>query len=909
MTSRHILLASSTLLAAAISTSAFAQAAANTNVIEELVVTAEKRDQSLQDVPVAITAFTDQRREIVGINSIQDMTNFTPGLQYNSSTDRVSLRGVGRLTNVLSAEASVANYNDGVFETFAVQAGRSTLFLDRVEVLRGPQGTLYGRNAIGGALNQISKRPTEQPYGEVRAGYANYENRFLEAAFSGPITNNIQGRISGSWIRQTQGWIDNIVPGFSDEGGVRNELFLEGQLQGKFFDDKLDVWMKIGAGQWHNGAGGPGSQSGGWTKAPYPTFEFGPGATELNPGYACSGNVTAVVNLSPTGCTNPALNSPWKIARVVQYEVRLPIYNTIAGHFTWHADDFDIKYITGGVNYHYELRGPPGVAALPNTSSAPITSYTLPGGLVIHPQESFDYREYNKFWSHEVNLISTKEGPLQWVAGAYYYKQHYRQPVFTTNPAQPQWNGPFGAPGFFCAQTGGVCAPGFQFRRFDNRPDIHAESYAAYGQIDWKFTDTLKTTLGLRYSHDKKYGTESVRILCFAVPACFAAPELNPFIPGGVPAVDLTQLPTVVSAPAGTAADPLPKGITGKTTFDPKTGMASRPYGASWEAVTGTAGLEWTPDTDTLVYAKYSRGYKSGGFNIGIFTVLSFDAYTKEESVDSFEVGLKKNFGPTIQTNAAIFHYRYHDLQIPIASVSTSGGLTQGATNFENIPKSISQGLEFELTWQPIDRLQILLSYSYLDTEIRAGEAIDVADPTAVNPSAKPTRTVAQCQAAVGTANFCPADIFTAGQPNGGFTRSQSLKGNDLPNAPKNKLAVNVNYTWELDVGNVTGSVSYIWRDNQYGTLFSRSYNRSPTWDQVDGRITWDPPNGKTRVIAYVKNLFNDIGYDAGAVGYRFAGTSNSPAGVGTTTIQGVYSNYSVTPPRTYGVEVQYKFW
>ncbi len=80
MTSRHILLASSTLLAAAISTSAFAQAAANTNVIEELVVTAEKRDQSLQDVPVAITAFTDQRREIVGINSIQDMTNFTPGL-------------------------------------------------------------------------------------------------------------------------------------------------------------------------------------------------------------------------------------------------------------------------------------------------------------------------------------------------------------------------------------------------------------------------------------------------------------------------------------------------------------------------------------------------------------------------------------------------------------------------------------------------------------------------------------------------------------------------------------------------------------------------------------------------------------------------------------------------------------
>ena len=586
--------------------------------------------------------------------------------------------------------------------------------------------------------------------------------------------------------------------------------------------------------------------------------------------------------------------------------MRLPIYNTVNAHFTWHADKFDIKYITGGTNYHYKLSGPTGSANIPNTLAAPITRYTLPGGLVINPAESFDYREYNKFWSHEVNLISTGDGPLQWVTGAYYYKQQYRQPVFTTNPSQTQWNGPFGAPGFFCAQTGGVCAPGFQFRRFDNRPDIHAESYAAYGQIDWKFTETLKTTLGIRYSHDRKYGTESVRILCFAVPACFAAPEFNAFIPGGIPAVDLTQLPTVVAAPA--ANTPLSTGITSRTTYNPANGLATRSYGASWEAVSGTAGLEWTPDADTMIYGKYSRGYKSGGFNIGIFTVLSFDAYTKEESVDSFEIGMKKNFGPTIQVNTAVFHYRYKDLQIPIASVSTAGGLTQGATNFENIPKSISQGLELEVTWQPINNLQFLLSYSYLDTEIRAGEAIDVVDPTAVDPRAKPIRTVAQCQAAVGTANFCPVDIFTAGRANGGFVRTQSLKGNNLPNAPTNKLAINANYTWETDFGNVTGSASYIWRDHQYGNLFSRSYNQSPTWDQVDARVTWDAPNSKTRVIAYVKNLFDTLGYEAGAFGARYAGTTNNAAGVGTNTIQGVFSTHYVTPPRTYGIEVQYKF-
>src|SRR6185369_13321507 len=167
------------LLASAFSVPAFAQ-------IETVVVTAEKRAQDVQTVPIAISVFSSEKREAIGINSIQDMTNFTPGLQYNTSTDRVSIRGVGRQTNVLSADASVANYNDGVYETFAVQAGRSTLFLDRVEVLRGPQGTLYGRNSIGGAINEISKRPTEEWFGEMRASYANYDHAILEGAVSGP---------------------------------------------------------------------------------------------------------------------------------------------------------------------------------------------------------------------------------------------------------------------------------------------------------------------------------------------------------------------------------------------------------------------------------------------------------------------------------------------------------------------------------------------------------------------------------------------------------------------------------------------------------------------------------------------------------------------------------------------------
>src|SRR3954470_23280834 len=167
---KHALLASSALLAATL-TAHVAQAqsragtsAAATNTIEELVVTAEKREQSLQDVPVAISAFTAEKRDLVGINTVQDMTNFTPGLQYSTQTDRISLRGVGRLNNSHAADSSVAVYSDGIYSTSTVQAGETPIFIDRLEVLRGPQGTLYGRNSVGGAINIVSRRPTEEFY-------------------------------------------------------------------------------------------------------------------------------------------------------------------------------------------------------------------------------------------------------------------------------------------------------------------------------------------------------------------------------------------------------------------------------------------------------------------------------------------------------------------------------------------------------------------------------------------------------------------------------------------------------------------------------------------------------------------------------------------------------------------------
>ena len=403
MNSKRILLGSSALLAAVtLSQAAHAQAqpgaqAASTNTIEELVVTAEKRSQNLQDVPVAVSAFTSEKRDIIGIENVQDMTNFTPGLQYSSQLDRASLRGLGRQTNEHTAQGAVAIYSDGIYTTSTVEAGKPPIFTDRVEVLRGPQGTLYGRNAIGGAINVISARPTDDFYAEVRGNVENYGRTILSGAVSGPTTiEGVDFRLAASWDKQTQGWIKNIVPGMPDEGNIIDTKIVEGQLKIKF-NDRFDAWMKLAQYWWDNGAGGPGSRAT-WTPAPYPTYEFANNALALNPGYGCAtGNlVSHVVNASPMGCTNPALNNPREIASTVPYQVDLSATTIFASEWNYHFDNMDLKYVAGATHYHYTLTGPN-----PVDQTAPITQFQLPffsaagvgAGAVVDPRQSFNYQE------------------------------------------------------------------------------------------------------------------------------------------------------------------------------------------------------------------------------------------------------------------------------------------------------------------------------------------------------------------------------------------------------------------------------------------------------------------------------------------------------------------------------------
>ena len=922
-------------------------AAQEATTIDTLVVTAEKREQSLQDVPIAISAFGAKQRDLKGINTVQDMTNFTPGLVYSSSNDRASVRGVGRLTNVHAVDAAVAIYIDGVYTTSTVLAGGPPLMVDRVEVLRGPQGTLYGRNSIGGTINILSPHPTNHWYGEVRAIGENYGYSDFQGVISGPITDNLKFRLSGYKKDQREGYFHNVVPNMPTEGAKRNEYAVELQAEANL-GDHLTVWGKIGTLHWDN-RGGPGARAGIGPVGgpPYEEALADPNYSIIfNPAFGYSNGILpgSLSNLGTT-TVNPAATDPRAFNTNTPLSVKLTNVFLSSWNVKYSFPTFDLKYIGGWQKYHYSLHG--------DLDGTAVQSYQMPlqtGSVcgVVHTQflaghvaqdctnltvngtTTYDYQELPTWWSHEINLTSTTDGPLQWILGAYYYHEQYTNPYNFYQPNQVQLQHPING----AANPDG----GFSYSNYN----MVTKSTAVFGQVDYKVTDTLKFTVGLRYTRDTKYGTEYSRTVSFAdgveplvyggvaaslPPALLAALPLGSGVstnygsllgnisaiptilnalsyanygvnldtvagqPGTLAALnaafanagnggyDLTKLlaPNTTAAGAKGVCSPVTatsNGAGGFTytqyTIDPTTGMFTRALCDSSSATTGTAGVEWTPSSDLLVYGRYSRGYKAFGLSAGGALAAPEAA---PEHVDSFEIGFKKDFGHTLQFNLAAFYYNYTDLQAPVSTQNCSGSTCTNVTQFVNIAQSRSMGVEIDAIWQPIDHLQLSLDYSYNPTKIlKADKFVDLNNNT---------------------------NWAATGQP-ALFYQPESIVGNALPQAPRNKVAINGNYTFVFDAGKLNVGANFIWRDSSYANIFSRRWNQAPSWDQVDLRGSWTPKDGRYQVIVYVKNVGNTLGYDAAAAGSK-RDTTNFPINTG--------YNTSFTPPRTYGIEVHYKFF
>jgi iron complex outermembrane receptor protein len=862
--------------------------AAPSTTVQDITVFAEKREEKLETVPVAVSAFTAKERDLIGIKTTQDLSDFTPGLSYYSIADRAYIRGIGRNTVNLATASGVATYYDGVYyganATIAEQ--HDSLFIANVEVDRGPQNTLHGSNADGGVLNYVSQRPARELSAEVRAGVQNYGYAWGEAVVNLPMSDDLRFQVGGNYSRQTGGYFKNLEPGFEAEGGSgpqgngREWYYVEGQADWHI-NDHLDAWAKISSSDYNTNFHTVA------TVGPIPEYEmqagalapgsfFGLCALDNNTGLGCllpgqaSGDPGTVVTGSAHGLpvlanqfpgNNPSTANPHLFIESSKQANTENDDLAIATTVTYHFPGVDLQYTGGFQKFYYHLYFGPGV-------DSGVTSYQIAGpvpgdSLQINPGNIGTlFIENDEYYSHELNLQSTGNSPLQWQAGAYWYHEHFDQPIgLDCHPNQPQVINPslnFFAD--FSITAGSPANPDGCTINVDG--NMVYNDYAGFAHFSYKFNDQWRFEGGIRYTYDNKVGFERQRIVTLDVIVPIAA--AGAFTPG----VDITDF-------VNHQAEVLPAAQgAGLGVIDPKTGYIVRPLHGSWGALTGDAELTWTPDPETLVYLRYARGYKSGGFNAG---VISPQPETQPEYVDDFEIGAKKTVGSMLTLNGALFYYNYYNDQQPFSVFLT--GTSTTSTIF-NIPEARIYGAEFEGVWRPIDPLTFMLQYSYLNAKVTSMKqngslkcVVDTNDPNAILPGANTTG----CAAGSG---------------------GQNLTGEILPETPANKVSANGQYAFRFDAGTLTLSATYVWKDKTYGDIFNRPLQLAPAYSTVNLRATFDDAKKRYTLIAFVDNVFNTLGYD------NVTQTNLAPGGFPLALV----AAKGLTAPLTFGGEIQVRF-
>jgi iron complex outermembrane receptor protein len=605
---------------------------------------------------------------------------------------------------------------------------------------------------------------------------------------------------------------------------------------------------------------------------------------------------------------NPSQSNPNTYAAEFPRTVKLNNYDDFNYIATYHASSFDIKYTGGFQGYNYYLNDPgdgpgensdvksyvlPGSSGLPAGVAAAL-GLPAPSTLTIFPQIQANYVEDDFWTAHDLTFQSTTDSPFQWTVGGFFFFQQYSQPYTVYDTNQPQLTHPILSPTTFAPAAAN---PEDYILYLDY--DFTVMSEAGYGQASYKFNDQWKIAGNLRYSNDDKFGTESSRYIDFnnAIIDGF-----SPLFGAATPSLDVTSsltcptgTPNTIANPTLCTTGPLALGVKSAGVTLPN-GFIERELGIDANAVTGGAEVEFTPTEDIFTYARYGRGYESPSFNAGQNIA---EPTVHSEYLNSYEIGYKESFGKNLLIDIAAYYYDYEGLQVPLSI--NNGGVTQAL--FVNVPKSVSEGVEFEGYWTPVRDLSVTISYSYDHTAIQSG----CSGTLALNASGQEALIAAPNSLCVEDTND-PGAIEPGANPFPGQTtpvRLQSVKGNPLPDAPANKFALALAYTWHFDPGDFVLSGDYAYRDTQSGDLFGRFYSTAPSWSDLSFRGTWKGPHDKYEVTLFVKNALNALQYTVAAGGAGLAGSATAV----TPGLTNEVSGFELNPPRTYGMELRYKFF
>ena len=582
-------------------------------VLEEIVVTAQKREQNLQDIGISITAYSGGQLKELGLVDTVDLTTMTPGLQYtvpNAEGSQINffLRGVGLNEAGDSNENPVAVYMDGVYRASIGGLHMQNFDAERAEVLRGPQGTLFGRNSSGGLVHFISKRPTDQFEGFLEVGAESFDTIKSEGMINGPLTDNLSAR--ASWAtNNNSGYVKNEFTGVDpltggDPGDFNETDAFAGRGQLLWTpNEKGEVLLR---GYYSHNRG----QVGGWQNEPTTFPNIGTSAAPIPD---ANNRVELGVNE-----VNPFCGAP------------TPAGTDCQGYRDTDGDPHTGAYDRDGDTAvsAYGISGETNWELANDWTLTSITSYdeverTQEEDTDASPNLFVNVSFYSKSeqLTQELRLAGETD-KTRWQVGAYYFS----------------WD--------ITNDYGLILAPGFFVLEVDAEQET--DSWSLFGQVEHDISDQITLIGGVRYTEEEKTLDYS-----------------NVDAPG---ATGLISFLTSIGATSNASAATRPTADT-MIRFNKSTvGDLARHDKSS---VSALLEIDWKPNDDLLVYAKYSRGVKSARFNAtfldasGVFGLNTLsDIPFDDETLTSYEAGFKATIlNGTTRLNASAFYYDYENYQ------------------------------------------------------------------------------------------------------------------------------------------------------------------------------------------------------------------------------------------------------
>jgi len=609
--------------------------------VPEIIVTASRRrDENAQDVPIALSVVSAEALERKGDYTLLQIQQQVPSLQvfsFNPRNTNVNIRGLGSnvaLTND-GLEAGVGFYIDNVYYGRVGLSQFDLVDLDRLEVLRGPQGTLFGKNTTSGVVNITSRAPSFSPELSAEASYGNYDYVQLRASASGAIVPDLVAvRLSGA-LTDRGGFLYNTTKG-SDAQDYYN-VSVRGQV---LITPSDDIQLRL--------IGDYSKQ-----KQKFALTIF----VDHHETYANGAPIAN--NFLDRAARFPAYTLPAfdPFAREGEadghYQANMEGYG-VSGQLDWDLGGAKLTAITAYRWWDwYPSNDGDGI-------SLPIVT--------IAQQQNFQRQ-----FSQEVRIASDNAGPLNYVVGAYYFWQTVRgYGAFGYGSDAALWNVPTVDPVAANAALDGFTAASYS--------EPVTKSFAGFGQIDWKVTDSLTLTAGLRYTHEKKSGV------------------FEQWWTGGN---DLSGLTPVQQATANA--------LRGQ--FNPVTDYSTE---LSDNCLGGLVSLAWKVGPDALLYATYSRGNKSGGLNLTSLPA-GVTPDVAPEKVNNYEAGFKTQFLDRCLTfNGAAYWTEITDYQTAIIEQASTTTFRQ---YIANIPKVRSRGFEADLSFRASDNFSLFGSLSYTDAK------------------------------------------------------------------------------------------------------------------------------------------------------------------------------------------------